>query len=56
MSLLILLELVIHKKYTVDEIKQLKKQTKLLLMYSQGASIAEIQRSLLSELSGLLFS
>ncbi len=56
-----------YKKYTVDEIKQLKKQTKLirkkryyksklepkraklLLMYSQDASIAEIQRWLLSE-------
>ena len=54
-------------KYTVDEIKQLKKQTKLmrkkryyksklepkraklLLMHSKGASIAEIQRWLLSE-------
>ena len=38
-----------YKKYTVDEIKQLKKQTKLLLMYSQGASIAKIQRWLLGE-------
>jgi hypothetical protein len=38
-----------YKKYTVNEIKQLKKQTKLLSMYSQDASIAEIQRWLLSE-------
>ncbi|CAC9524966.1 hypothetical protein [uncultured Gammaproteobacteria bacterium] len=38
-----------YKKYTVNEIKQLKKQTKLLSMYSKGASIAEIQRWLLGE-------